>query len=148
MTALLFYGDTERSPAMRHELPVTIGDPFLLGVVDGQLHVMASDLERSRVEVVAPDAVLDYDALGFRELLGTGISRHELELELASRAVAAMGIREATVDPEMPVAVADRLRADGIFSMRTTRRSRPGDERSPRRSWRAFGGRRPPPKPG
>ena len=54
MTALLFYGDTERSPAMRHELPVTIGDPFLLGVVDGQLHVMASDLERSRVEVVAP----------------------------------------------------------------------------------------------
>ena len=115
MTALLFYGDTERSPAMRHELPVTIGDPFLLGIVDGRLHVMASSLERARIETVAPDAFLhDYDELGVRELLETGLGRHELELELASRAAAAMGIREATVDPEMPVAVADRLRADGV----------------------------------
>jgi Xaa-Pro aminopeptidase len=115
MSALLFYGDTERSPAMRHELPVTIGDPFLLGIVDGRLHVMASGLERARIEAAAPDAVLhDYDELGFRELLESGISRHELELELASRAAAAMGIRVATADPDMPVAVADRLRADGI----------------------------------
>ena len=115
MTALLFYGDTERSPAMRHELPVTIGDPFLLGVVDGRLHVMASGLERARIEAGAPDAVLhDYDKLGFRELLESGMSRHELELELASRAAAAMGIRAATADPDMPVAVADRLRADGV----------------------------------
>ena len=115
MTALLFYGDTERSPAMRHELPVPIGDPFLLGIVDGRLHVMASSLERTRIEAAAPDAVLhDYEELGFRELLESGMGRHELELELASRAAAAMGIREATVDPEMPVAVADRLRADGL----------------------------------
>lgn len=115
MPALLFYGDTERSPAMRHELPVTIGDPFLLGVVDGRLHVMASGLERARIEAAAPDAVLhDYDKLGFRELLESGMSRHELELELASRAAAAMGIRAATADPDMPVAVADRLRADGV----------------------------------
>ncbi len=115
MTALLFYGDTERSPAMRHELPVTIGDAFLLGIVDGRLHVMASALDRTRIEGAAPDAVLhDYEELGFRELLESGMSRHEVELELASRAAAAMGIREATADPEMPVAVADRLRADGI----------------------------------
>src|SRR5829696_2155482 len=115
MTALLFYGDTERSPAMRHELPVTIGDPFLLGIVDGRLHVMTSGLERTRIEAAVPNAVLyDYDELGFRELLESGISRHELELELASRAAAAMGIRVATADPDMPVAVADRLRADGI----------------------------------
>ena len=115
MTALLFYGDTERSPAMRHELPITIGDPFLLGIVDGRLHVLASGLERTRIEGAAPDAVLhDYDELGFRELLESGMSRHELELELASRAAAAMGIRAATADPDMPVAVADRLRADGV----------------------------------
>ena len=108
MTAFLFYGDTERSPAMRHELPVTIGDPFLLGVVDGRLHVMASGLERARIEAAAPDAVLhDYDKLGFRELLESGMSRHELELELASRAAAAMGIRAATADPFLPPAVRD-----------------------------------------
>ena len=115
MTALLFYGDTERSPAMRHELPVPIGDPFLLGIVDGRLHVMASSLERARIEAAAPDGVLhDYEELGFRELLESGRNRYELELELASRAASAMGIREAIVDPEMPVSVADRLRADGL----------------------------------
>ena len=27
--ALLVYADTERSPAMRHEIPIAIGDPFL-----------------------------------------------------------------------------------------------------------------------
>ena len=76
---------------------------------------MASGLERARIEAAAPDAVLhDYDELGFRELLESGMSRHELELELASRAAAAMGIRAATADPDMPVAVADRLRADGV----------------------------------
>jgi Xaa-Pro aminopeptidase len=39
---------------------------------------------------------------------------HQLDLELVSRAAAAMGVLEAVVDPEMPIAVADRLRADGI----------------------------------
>jgi Xaa-Pro aminopeptidase len=42
------------------------------------------------------------------------MSHHELELELASRAAAAIGVREAIADPELPVLVADRLRADGL----------------------------------
>ena len=48
------------------------------------------------------------------ELRESGLGMHELDLELTARAAAAMGVREAVVDPEMPVAVADRLRADGI----------------------------------
>jgi len=100
---------------MRHELPVSIGDPFLLGVVGGRMHAMASALERTRIVAAAPDAVLhDLADLGFYELLESGMSYNELELELTSRAAAAMGVRETIVDPEMPVAVADRLRADGI----------------------------------
>ena len=115
MTDYLFYGDTERSAAMRHELPVAIGDPFLLAIVGGRPHVMTTSLERSRVAAVAPDAVLhDIADLGFYELLESGMSHHELDLELASRSASAMGVREALADPEMPVAVADRLRADGI----------------------------------
>jgi Xaa-Pro aminopeptidase len=115
MSTFLFYGDTERSAAMRHELPVSIGDPFLLGIVDGRLHVLSSGLERTRIEAAAPAAVLhDYAELGFYELLEGGISRHQVELELTSRAAAAMSVREAVADGEMPVAVADRLRADGI----------------------------------
>jgi Xaa-Pro aminopeptidase len=115
VTDFLFHGDTERSAAMRHELPVAIGDPFLLGIVGGRMHVMASTLERTRIASAAPNAVLhDIADLGFYELLESGMSYHELDLELASRAAAAMGVGEAVVDPEMPVAVADRLRSDGI----------------------------------
>jgi Xaa-Pro aminopeptidase len=113
--ALLLYGDTERNAALRHELPIPIMDPFLLGVIDGRLHVMASNLERDRIAGAAPEAVLhDVRDLGFYELMESEISREEMSIELASRAAAAMGVREATVDPEMPVIVADRLRADGI----------------------------------
>jgi Xaa-Pro aminopeptidase len=115
MTDFLFHGDTERSAAMRHELQVSIGDSFLLGIVGGRMHVMASTLERTRIAAAAPEAVLhDLADLGFYELLESGMSYNELELELASRAAAAMDVGEAIVDPEMPVAVADRLRADGI----------------------------------
>src|SRR6478735_5061101 len=115
MTDVLFYGDTERSHAMRHELPISIGDPFLLGIIGGRLHVMVSPLESSRIEQVAPDAAYhDLSDLGFQELRESGLKMHQLDLELVSRAAAAMGVREAVVDPEMPVAVADRLRADGI----------------------------------
>ena len=116
MTDFLFYGDSERSAAIRHELPVSIGDPFLLAIVGGRLHVTVSNLERTRVAAVAPDAVLhDITDLGFYELIDSGMSGHEIGLELASRAAAAMGIREAVADPEMPVAIADRLRSDGII---------------------------------
>jgi Xaa-Pro aminopeptidase len=115
VTDYLFYGDSERSAAMRHELPISIGDPFLLGIVGGRMHVMASTLERTRIAAAAPDAVLhDFAELGFYELLESGMSFNELELELTSRAARAMGVAEAMVDPEMPVVVADRLRADGL----------------------------------
>jgi Xaa-Pro aminopeptidase len=115
MTDFLFYGDTERSAAMRHELPIDILDPFLLGIVDGRTHVMASNLEKARIEAALPDAELHgLVELGFYDLLKSGMSRDELVLELTSRTAAAIGVREAVADPDMPVAVADRLRADGI----------------------------------
>ena len=115
MTDFLFYGDTERSATMRHELAVPIGDTFMLGIVGGRTHIMVNRLERARVEAAAPDAVLhDIADMGFLEMLQSGTPFHEIDLELASRAAAAMGIRSATVDPDLPVAIADRLRADGI----------------------------------
>ena len=115
MTDYLFYGDTERSAAMRHELPIAILDPFLLGIVGGRMHVMASPLEAERIAAAAPEAVLhDLAALGLSELLESGMDWHALDLELTSRAAAAMGVLQALVDPEMPVAVADRLRSDGL----------------------------------
>jgi Xaa-Pro aminopeptidase len=115
MPDFLFFGDTERSGAMRHELPIAIVDPFLLGIVDGRMHVVASPLEIARIEAAAPGAVVhDMRTLGLYELMGSGKGRYDIDLELCSRAAVAMGVREAIADPDMPVAVADRLRADGI----------------------------------
>ena len=76
---------------------------------------MVNVLERERIAEVRPEAVLhDLEALGIAELRESGIGPDEMMLELASRAAAAMGLRAAVVDPEFPLAVADRLRADGI----------------------------------
>ena len=77
MPDFLFYGDSERNAALRHELPVSIGDPFLLGIVGGRLHVMTNMLERDRMAVAAPGAVLhDIVDLGFQELRESGMCHH------------------------------------------------------------------------
>ncbi len=115
MADLLLYGDTERSAALRHEIPVAIGDPFLYAERDGHAHVAVSSLERERVAAARPDATLiDLDELGFYELLDSGLSRDELFLELTSRAARASGVRDAIVDFAFPLGVAERLRADGL----------------------------------
>jgi Xaa-Pro aminopeptidase len=113
--ALLIYGDSERSATLRHEVKIPIMDPFLFGLIDGRPHVMVSTLERERVAAVLPEAELhDLNDYGIKDLRESGLSHDEVWLELTSRVAAAMGVREARVDAEFPVLVADRLRADGI----------------------------------
>jgi Xaa-Pro aminopeptidase len=115
MGALLIYGDTERSATLRHEVPVAIGDPFLFVQNDGAPLIVTNALERERIARAVPDAELVLmNELGFFDLIHGGMARDEAELEVVSRAVARAGVREASVPPELPVAVADRLRADGI----------------------------------
>jgi Xaa-Pro aminopeptidase len=115
MPDFLLYGDTQRSAALRHEIPISIGDPFLYAEVDGAPAAIVSSLERERIAAARPDLrLIDLTDLGFHELLESGRPRDELILELMSRGVAELGIREAIVDPDLPVAVADRLRADGL----------------------------------
>lgn len=46
MTTLLLFGDTERSPAMRHEVPTAIIDPFMFAELDGRKYPY--DLRPSR----------------------------------------------------------------------------------------------------
>jgi Xaa-Pro aminopeptidase len=114
-TNLLLYGDTERNAALRHEIPIAIGDPFLYVQMDGRTFIQASSLERDRLVAVRPDAeLIDEAELGFHELLDSGISRDEVLLELVSRAVKQIGIKQAIVDFEFPLGMAERLRADGI----------------------------------
>jgi Xaa-Pro aminopeptidase len=115
MPDLLLYSDTERSAALRHEVPLVIGDPFLYAEIGGRAVILTGALERERIAAVRPDAeIIDFADLGFHALLRGAQSRDQILLELVSRAVARMGVRDAIVDPEFPVAAADRLRADGV----------------------------------
>jgi Xaa-Pro aminopeptidase len=115
MANLLLYGDTERSAALRHEIPIVMIDSFVYVQADGRTFIEASPIERDRLAAARPDAELIDDLeLGFHELLESGKSRDEVRLELAARAVKRTGVNEAIVDFEFPLGLAERLRADGI----------------------------------
>ena len=115
MPALLLFGDTERSAALRHELPLAIIDPLLFAEVDGRRVVLSSGLESDRIKRALPDAeVLDYFALGWKDLVDGGMSFAEAERETVVRAVRRIGIEEAVVPGDFPLGLGDRLREDGI----------------------------------
>jgi Xaa-Pro aminopeptidase len=112
---VLVYGDTERSPAMRHEIPVTIGDPFLYVEAGGRRVALTNSLERDRLARAVPDIELVVgEELGIDELIAAGLPRHEIDLELCARLCGRLDLHVAVVPPELPVALADRLRADGL----------------------------------
>jgi Xaa-Pro aminopeptidase len=112
---VLIYADTERSPALRHEIPLAIGDPFLYVERDGRRVVLTNALERDRLARAVPEVELVLtDEVGRDELIAAGLPGHEIALELCARLCARLDLRTAAVPPELPVALADRLRADGV----------------------------------
>jgi Xaa-Pro aminopeptidase len=115
MLGLLLAGDTERSAALRHEIPVPIIDPLLFAEVDGRRYVLTTRLESERVQRELPDAeVLDYFDLGYKDFVATGMTMHEAGREVEVRALQKIGLTEAIVPAEFPLALADRLRAEGV----------------------------------
>ena len=112
---VLIYGDTERSPVLRHELPLSIGDPFLYLEAGDRRAVLTHALEDARIAGAAPDVErLLQDAFGRDALIAEGHPRSDAELEVCVRAVAELGIRDAFVPAGFPIALADRLRAAGV----------------------------------
>jgi Xaa-Pro aminopeptidase len=139
---VLIFGDTETSPALRHEVPLAIGDPFLYLEADGRRAVVTNALEDERIARALPDAErLLVEALGWDELLAEGYAPAVADRELSVRAAAALGIEEAVVPPEFPLALADRLRQagvrlrpdDAVFAARR-RRKTPGEMAGIRRA--------------
>jgi Xaa-Pro aminopeptidase len=111
---VLIYGDSVRTPSLRHEVPVAIMDPFLYLESNGTRAVVASALERPRLEAIPGLEILGIEELGWDELVASGRPRWDIELEVAVRAVERLGIQEAEVPAEFPVALADRLRSLGV----------------------------------
>jgi Xaa-Pro aminopeptidase len=114
MPALLLFGDAERSPAMRHEVPLAIGDPFLFVEQEGRRVILTSSLERDRIAAALPDAdLLDFFDFDYRRLAQEH-SPAAAERMVVTRVARHLGIREAVVPGDFPLGVADALRGDGV----------------------------------
>ncbi len=110
---MLIYADSVRSPEMRHEVPLTIPDPFLYLEADGSRHVVAHSMELVRMG----DLGLDLHALeefGYDALVEQGKQRDEIWNEIARRACGRIGIGSAVVPFWFPLQLADFLRSGGV----------------------------------
>jgi Xaa-Pro aminopeptidase len=115
MPDVLIYGDTVRSPELRHEVPVVIPDEFLYAEKGNRRMVILHSLEIPRVREEAPQLeIIPLEQLGSDELYSQGKQGWEIQLELALRACRELGIQGATVPPTFPLGHADHLRGNGI----------------------------------
>jgi Xaa-Pro aminopeptidase len=115
MAAFLLHGDTERSAALRHEIPLAIIDPLLFAEVDGRTYVLTSFLEAERVKRALPGVeLLDFFELGYKDLVRDGMSFRDAAREVEARAVREIGLTEAIVPGDFPLGLGDRLRQDGV----------------------------------
>jgi Xaa-Pro aminopeptidase len=113
VTDVLIHADTTRSPELRHEISVAIGDAFLYGERDGVRHVLIHPMESARMGHLDVEAH-SFEDYGADELRERGTLRAEMLLELPLRAVRAWGIERATVPWSFPLALADYLRRHGV----------------------------------
>jgi len=114
MTDVLI-ADSTQSPAMRHEVPLSIPDPFLYVEHDGRRYVVITAFERARVREAAPDIeALPPERFGDDDLLRNGTPPDLATLETYTRAIREIGVTDAAVPPRFPLEVADHLRANGI----------------------------------
>ena len=115
MPDLLIYGDSIRSPELRHEVPVPIPDPFLYAEKDGRRIVVLHSLEIPRVREDAPHLeIIPLELLGVDELIARGTPSWQNELDLAVRACRELELGCPAVPPGFPIAFGDYLRENGV----------------------------------
>jgi len=110
---VLIFADTERSPELRHELPVAIGDAFLYAENNGSRYVLTNVLEVEKMKKLGVETRMS-DDYGIDELLKSGKKPREIRNELLLRACRDLGITDAAVPFWFPVDLADFLRENGI----------------------------------
>jgi Xaa-Pro aminopeptidase len=109
------YADSGTSTDLFHAIPATIVDPFLYVETDARKVALISSLDRGTVQAANPSVeVVDPDAYGRRDLMKEGMGRQQSSFEVVRRALADLGVREAVVPWDFPLALADVLRADGV----------------------------------
>jgi Xaa-Pro aminopeptidase len=111
---VLVWGDTVRSPELRHEVPVSIADPFLYAEAGGRRAVVIHSLEIPRVRAETDLEILSQEQLGADELFDQGLPRWRIDQEIVRRGCRELGIDQAAVPPGFPVDLADFLREHGV----------------------------------
>jgi Xaa-Pro aminopeptidase len=111
---VLIYGDTIRSPELRHEVPVAVPDPFLYVERDGSRYAFVGSLEVPRMREIAGLEPVPLEEVGLDELIRQGLRRVEADRELVLRACRSIGLAEAVTPRDFPLEQADHLRANGI----------------------------------
>jgi Xaa-Pro aminopeptidase len=114
MPEVLIYADTLRSPELRHEVPLSIPDPFLYLERGGSRYAVAPALEAPRLRRLPGLRVVPYEEVGLDELIARGVDREEHYLHLALNACRRLGVERAVVPSAFPLELADHLRANGV----------------------------------
>jgi len=110
---VVIHAAPETSADLFHAIPAGIVDPFTYIESNGRRAATVSVLDADKVSALGIE-ILDIYELGRDELLEQGLSREDVDTEIALRACRALGVERALVPPTFPVAVADHLRAGGI----------------------------------
>jgi Xaa-Pro aminopeptidase len=111
---VIIYGDTIRSPELRHEIPVSIPDPFVYVERNGTRTAFVGSLELPRLREVEELVTVPLEELGLDELVAQGLGWHELTLELVLRACRAASVDAAVTPRDFPLGIADFLRAHDV----------------------------------
>ena len=113
MAEILIFGDSIRSPEMRHEVPLPIPDAFTYAEQNGARVVVVSSMEAPRVREAGLD-VVTWDDLRWEELARKGFSIDEIQDEMNVLICQRLGITSAIVPPDFPLRAAERLAANGV----------------------------------
>jgi Xaa-Pro aminopeptidase len=108
------YGDTFRSPELRHQVPLGVPDPFLYVEKDGAKHISIGSMEIPRLAALGMFELHPSEEYGLDDLIAEGKSYSEIKREIPLRAVAALGVTSAVVPESFPLWLADKLRANGV----------------------------------
>jgi Xaa-Pro aminopeptidase len=114
MSNVLIYGDTVRSPELRHEVPVAVPDPFIYVERDGSRWAFVGSLEIPRMREIPGLEPVALEELGVDELIAQGKTWQEAAPELALRACRRVGVEEVVAPRTFPLELADHLRANAV----------------------------------
>ena len=86
MPDVIIFGDTVRSPELRHEVPITVPDPLVYVERNGTRTVFVGSLEIPRLQDMDGLEVVPLEELGLDDLVEQGYSWHDMTPELVLRA--------------------------------------------------------------